>query len=155
VVLPGGIPDKGRVLTQLSLFWFELTSDIVRNHVVTADVDEIIEHLTAAGAPDPSSYRDTLNGRSMLGVKAEAIPIECVVRGYLAGSAWKEYGELIARADGSRSVNLHGVELPTDMLECAKLAEPVFTPAVRRLGARRKTYRPTGPFEMSGKRNLG
>jgi phosphoribosylaminoimidazole-succinocarboxamide synthase len=131
VVLPGGIPDKGRVLTQLSMFWFELTRDIVTNHVITADVDEIIEHLKAAGVPNAASYRGRLDGRSILGAKAEAVPVECVVRGYLAGSAWKDYSEFLAEASGSKTVNLHGIELPTDMKQCQKLTEPIYTPAVK------------------------
>lgn len=131
VVLPGGIPDKGRVLTQLSMFWFDMTGDIVENHMITADAGEIVKHLTTAGVPDAASYRETLEGRSMLGVKAEAIPIECVVRGYLAGSAWKEYKELLSASDGESNVNLHGVVLPPDLLECDKLSEPVYTPATK------------------------
>jgi len=131
VVLPGGIPDKGRVLTQLSLFWFDLTKDIVENHVITADVDEIVARLESAGVPNAAQYRDILDGRSMLGVKAEPVPIECVVRGYLSGSAWKEYRELVAGSNGCGSVKLHGVTLPADLVESAKLPQPVFTPATK------------------------
>jgi phosphoribosylaminoimidazole-succinocarboxamide synthase len=131
VVLPGGIPDKGRVLTQLSLFWFEMTRDIVENHVITADVDEIIERLNDAGVDNAQAYRETLDGRSMLGRKAEPVPIECVVRGYLAGSAWKEYKELVTSSAGAKTVNLHGVTLPATLVESDRLPEPVFTPATK------------------------
>ncbi|MCX8052263.1 MAG: phosphoribosylaminoimidazolesuccinocarboxamide synthase [Armatimonadetes bacterium] len=131
VVLPTGIPDKGKVLTQLSLFWFELTKDIVENHVVTGDIDEIIERIGTAGVSDPDQYRDLLDGRSMIGVKAKPCPIECVVRGYLAGSAWKEYTALREASGDGGPVVLHGIELPGDMVESQKLPKPVFTPATK------------------------
>ncbi|MBI2842397.1 MAG: phosphoribosylaminoimidazolesuccinocarboxamide synthase [Armatimonadetes bacterium] len=131
VVLPGGIPDKGRVLTQLSLFWFDMTRNIVENHVITADADEIIEHMKKAGVEDAEDYRDSIEGRTILGKKAEQIPIECVVRGYLSGSAWKEYKELLANAKDTDTVTLHGVTLPTTLVESDRLPEPVFTPATK------------------------
>lgn len=131
VVLPEGIPDKGRVLTQISLFWFEMTKDIVENHVITADADEIVEHLKSAGVPDEAQYRDMLKGRSMLGKKAQGVPIECIVRGYLSGSAWKDYKELVANSGGASSVTLHGVTLPSNLVESEKLPEPVFTPSTK------------------------
>lgn len=131
VVLPGGIPDKGRVLTQLSLFWFDMTRDIVENHVITADVDEIIERLKKSGMADAADCREMLEGRSMLGVKAKGIPIECVVRGYLAGSAWSDYKKLIAESGGADTVTLHGVTLPSNLVESDKLPEPVFTPSTK------------------------
>lgn len=131
VVLPQAIPDKGRVLTQLSLFWFGLTKDIVENHVITADVDEIIERLKKSGMADADDYRETLEGRSMLGVKAKGIPIECVVRGYLAGSAWNDYKKLIKESGGADTVTLHGVTLPANLVESDKLPEPVFTPSTK------------------------
>ena len=131
VVLPGGIPDKGRVLTQLSLFWFDLTSDIVPNHVITADVDEILVELKKSGLHNAEDYRKELQGRSILGKKAEPVPIECVVRGYLAGSAWKEYQELVAESPGKDTVMLHGVCLPSKLVESDRLPNPVFTPATK------------------------
>lgn len=131
VVLPGGIPDKGRVLTQLSLFWFELTKDIVENHVITADADEIVARLADAGVPNAGDFRDMLAGRSMLGKKAESIPIECVVRGYLAGSAWKEYKQLVSENKGAKTIVLHGVTLPANLIESERLPEPVFTPSTK------------------------
>ena len=131
VVLPTGIPDKGKVLTQISLFWFDLTKDIVENHVITADIDEIVERIGAAGADNPAQYRDALEGRSMITVKANPCPIECVVRGYLAGSAWKEYSALKKASGDGGPIVLHGVELAGDMVESQKMPQPVFTPATK------------------------
>lgn len=131
VVLPTGIPDKGKVLTQLSLFWFEMTGDVVENHVITADTDEILGILDKAGASDAGSLREVLDGRSMVTVKADPLPIECVVRGYLSGSAWKEYSALKAASGNGASILLHGVELPADMVESQKMPAPVFTPATK------------------------
>jgi len=111
-VLPTGIPDKGRVLTQLSLFWFDLLD--TPNHLITDD-------LAKMDLPfDPAGHG--LEGRSMLVRKADVVPIECVVRGYLSGSGWKEY-----RANGS----VCGVRLPAGLTESAKLSEPIFTPATK------------------------
>jgi phosphoribosylaminoimidazole-succinocarboxamide synthase len=131
VVLPTGIPDKGKVLTQISLFWFEMTKDVVENHVITADTDEILDRIGAAGANDPAAYREALAGRSMVVVKAKPYPIECVVRGYLSGSAWKEYSALRKASGNGHGIVLHGVELPGDMLESQKLPKPVFTPSTK------------------------
>lgn len=114
VVLPTGIPWKGTVLTQLSLFWFDLTGDIIPNHWITSDPADYPEELRA--------HADILAGRSMLTRKAEVVPIECVVRGYLAGSGWKEYQK-------SRSVC--GIQLPAGLKESDKLPEPIFTPATK------------------------
>lgn len=131
VVLPTGIPDKGKVLTQLSLFWFDMTEDVVENHVITGDTDEILKRIEAAGTTDPEQYREMLDGRAMVCAKAAPYPIECVVRGYLSGSAWKEYSALRdASGDGSPIV-LHGVEMPPDMVESQKLPRPIFTPATK------------------------
>ncbi len=131
VVLPTGIPDKGKVLTQLSVFWFEQTADIITNHVISTDTDDIIGRIGAAGAVDADSYRDLLAGRSMITVKASPTPIECVVRGYLSGSAWKEFSELKRTSPEAQSLTLHGVELPADMLESQKLPSPIFSPATK------------------------
>jgi phosphoribosylaminoimidazole-succinocarboxamide synthase len=111
-ILPTPIPDKGRVLTALSLFWFEFTSRIIPNHFVTADLTRIGHGL--------ERHADRLAGRSMQVVRAEILPVECVVRGYLAGSGWKEY-----QASGS----VCGVKLPAGLKSGAKLPEPIFTPA--------------------------
>jgi phosphoribosylaminoimidazole-succinocarboxamide synthase len=113
-VLATGIPQKGRVLTQLSLFWFDLLKDIVPNHLATADVTQYPEELQA--------YASQLRGRSMLVVRADMIPIECVVRGYLSGSGWKEY-----KTSGS----VCGIPLPAGLRESDKLPEPIFTPATK------------------------
>jgi phosphoribosylaminoimidazole-succinocarboxamide synthase len=113
-VLATGIPYKGQVLTQISLFWFDFLRDIVPNHLVTADV-----------ARYPESVRrdtDQLRGRSMMVLRAAMIPVECVVRGYLSGSAWKEY-----KASGS----VCGIALPSGLKESARLPEPIFTPAIK------------------------
>ncbi len=113
-VLASGIPNKGRVLTQLSLFWFEFLKDIVHNHLVTADVEQYPEPLR--------KYAAELRGRSMLVVRAEMYPVECVVRGYLSGSGWKEYQQTGA---------VCGIQLPKGMQESDKLPEPIFTPATK------------------------
>jgi len=113
-VLATGIPHKGRVLTQLSLFWFEFLRDLVHNHLVTADVDRY---------PGPArKYGDQLRGRSMMVLCANMIPVECVVRGYISGSAWKEY-----KASG----RVCGIDLPTGLKESDKLPQPIFTPAIK------------------------
>ena len=114
VVLPTPIPMKGAVLTQLSRFWFGMMSDIVPHHMVSADVDAFPQPLQA--------YRDTLRLRSMLSLKAQMFPVECVARGYLAGSGWKEYRE---------SGSVCGISVPPGMRECDRLATPIFTPATK------------------------
>jgi phosphoribosylaminoimidazole-succinocarboxamide synthase len=113
VVLPTGIPRKGEVLTQISLFWFDFLSDIP-NHLITADVDE----YPAALQP----FRDQLKGRSMLCKKLEMFPVECVARGYLEGSGWKDY-----QTNGS----VCGVELPDGLRRCGKLPQAIYTPATK------------------------
>ena len=114
VVLPTAIPMKGAVLTQLSQFWFEMMRDIVPNHLIGTDVDKFPEDL--------QRFREVLRLRSMLSVKAEMFSVECVARGYLAGSGWTEYKE-------SRSVC--GIPLPEGLRECDRLPEPIFTPATK------------------------
>jgi len=113
-VLATGIPYKGQVLTQLSLFWFEFLHDIVPNHLVTADVNRYPEAVRR--------YADQLRGRSMMVLRADMIPVECVVRGYISGSAWKEY-----QASGS----VCGIRLPPGLKESDRLPEPIFTPAIK------------------------
>jgi phosphoribosylaminoimidazole-succinocarboxamide synthase len=114
VVLPNPITDKGRVLTGLSLFWFAQTGSIVPNHLISASVDEFPEEFRDHG--------EELAGRSMLVHRAEMIPIECVARGYLSGSGWKEY-----RAGGT----VCGIRLPEALVESDRLPEPIFTPATK------------------------
>jgi phosphoribosylaminoimidazole-succinocarboxamide synthase len=130
VVMPNGIPDKGKVLTQLSVFWFNFTQDIVKNHLVTADTEEIISKLENCGVPNTLDYVDILDGRSMITRKAEPLPVECIVRGYISGSAWKEYKQLVANAKNGK-VNLHGIELPPNLRESDKLPQPIFTPSTK------------------------
>ncbi|MBU0982297.1 MAG: phosphoribosylaminoimidazolesuccinocarboxamide synthase [candidate division Zixibacteria bacterium] len=117
VVLPNGIPGKGKVLTQTSLFWFEFLKDVVDNHLITANVDEYPEDLR--------KYRDVLEGRSMIVTKAERIDMECIVRGYICGSMWKELQQ--ARKGGSNTV--HGFEFPASLQNSEKLPEAIFTPS--------------------------
>ena len=113
-VLATGIPNKGKVLNQLSLFWFEFLKDTVPNHLLTADVEQYPATV--------QQYADQLRGRSMVVARAEMFPVECVVRGYISGSAWKEY-----KATGS----VCGISLPTGLRESDKLPEPIFTPAIK------------------------
>lgn len=113
-VLATGIPDKGRVLTQLSVFWFDFLKDLTPTHFLTADVDE---YPRAA-----RDYRDQLEGRSMLVKRARMIDVECVARGYLSGSGWKEY-----RSTGT----VCGIPLPPGLRESDRLPEPIFTPATK------------------------
>ena len=113
-VLATGIPNKGKVLNQLSLFWFEFLKDTVPNHLLTADVEQYPATVR--------QYADQLRGRSMVVARAEMFPVECVVRGYISGSAWKEY-----KATGS----VCGISLPKGLRESDKLPEPIFTPAIK------------------------
>ena len=113
-ILATGIPQKGRVLTQLSLFWFDFRADVVPNHFIAAEVDDYPAQIR--------KYADQLRGRSMLVQRAEMFPVECVVRGYISGSAWKEY-----KASGS----VCGIKLPPNLKESDALPEPIFTPATK------------------------
>jgi phosphoribosylaminoimidazole-succinocarboxamide synthase len=113
-ILPTGIPDKGRVLTQLSVFWFDFLREVTPTHFLTASVDDYPAEL--------QPFRDQLEGRSMLVKRAQMIEVECVARGYLAGSGWKEY-----RETGS----VCGVKLPPGLQESSQLPEPIFTPATK------------------------
>ncbi|RLI85793.1 MAG: phosphoribosylaminoimidazolesuccinocarboxamide synthase [Candidatus Altiarchaeales archaeon] len=113
-VLPNGIPYKGKVLTGLSVFWFNFTRDIIENHLITANVDEFPDEIRR--------YSGILEGRSMIVKKAERIDIECVVRGYISGSAWKEYREKGGVCE---------ISLPKGLKESQKLPEPIFTPAIK------------------------
>ncbi|KDQ13732.1 hypothetical protein BOTBODRAFT_366897 [Botryobasidium botryosum FD-172 SS1] len=114
VVLNNGIPEKGKILTRLSLFWFEKLRHIIPNHLITADIH--------AMPPDISKYSEILEGRAMLVKRASVIPLEAIVRGYLSGSAWSEY---------KRSGTAHGIPLPAGLSESAKLPEPIFTPSTK------------------------
>lgn len=114
VVMPDPVPDKGKVLTQISLFWFEVMKDLVPNHLITSDVSAYPEVC--------QPYADVLRGRSMLVKKAASLPIECVVRGYLSGSGWKSY---------QKSQTLCGIRLPDGLTESDRLPEPIFTPSTK------------------------
>jgi phosphoribosylaminoimidazole-succinocarboxamide synthase len=113
VILPDPIPHKGAVLNQISAFWFKRFSDI-RNHVVTADFEEFPKEL--------QKFREQLSGRSMIVKKTQPLPVECVVRGYLAGSGWKEY---------QQSQSVCGIKLPANLKQASQLPEPIFTPATK------------------------
>ena len=113
-VLASGIPHKGQVLTQISMFWFDFLKDVVPSHLITADVDKYPAEL--------KKYADQLRGRSMVVMRAEMFPVECVVRGYISGSAWKEY-----KATGA----VCGINLPKGLRESDQLPEPIFTPATK------------------------
>jgi phosphoribosylaminoimidazole-succinocarboxamide synthase len=113
-ILATGIPDKGKVLTQLSVFWFEFLKDIVGNHLLTANFSDYPRELRP--------YEEQLRGRSMIVKRAKMIPIECVVRGYLSGSGWKDY-----QSTGA----VCGIELPNGLRESDPLPQPIFTPAIK------------------------
>jgi len=113
-VLATGIPHKGRVLTQISLFWFDFLKEVVPNHLITADVNAYPESL--------KKYADQLRGRSMIVMRGDMFPVECVVRGYLSGSGWKEY-----QASGK----VCGIPLPPGLKESDQLPQPIFTPATK------------------------
>lgn len=114
VVLPTGIPDKGKVLTKLSVFWFRQMGDIVKNHILEVDVGKYPDAL--------KKYSDDLRDRSMLVKKARVIPVECVVRGYLSGSGWNDY---------KNTGMICGMKLPGGLVESAKLEHPIFTPTTK------------------------
>ncbi|MFA5929191.1 MAG: phosphoribosylaminoimidazolesuccinocarboxamide synthase [Candidatus Margulisiibacteriota bacterium] len=113
-ILPNGIPDKGKLLTKISVFWFDKLKNIVENHLVSADVKDFPKVC--------QQYADILEGRSMLVKKAEVMPVECIVRGYLSGSGWKEY---------QRNQSICGIALPAGMKESEKLIAPIFTPTTK------------------------
>jgi len=114
VVLPNGIEGKGKILTQISLYWFDLMKELIENHLVASEVKDYPQSLRA--------YGDILEERSMLVRKAQPLPVECIVRGYLSGSGWKEY-----RKQGT----VCGIKLPEGLTESSKLDEPIFTPSTK------------------------
>jgi len=128
VIMPTGIPDKGRILTGLSLFWFDFLSDVTPNHLITADVAEM--------GPEAQTQADALEGRTMLCRKARVFPVECVVRGYLAGSGWREY---------QKSGTICGIHLHKKLKQCDRLLPPIFTPAID------DRFRPLEPEPLSGR----
>lgn len=112
VVMPNGIPDKGRVLTQISLFWFDKLGELTPHHVISSALKDLPEELRS----------EELDGRFMICKKCDVVPIECVVRGYLAGSGWREY---------QKSQSVCGIVLPSGLKQCSKLPAPIFTPATK------------------------
>lgn len=114
VVLPSGIPGKGRVLTQISLYWFKQMEKIVQNHIESTDLKDFPKRL--------HKYADILEGRSMLVKKSFPIPVECVVRGYLSGSGWNEY---------QKNKSVCGIQLHEGLVESSRLEEPIFTPSTK------------------------
>ena len=114
VIMNEGIPKKGQVLNQFSIFWFNMMADIIPNHIVATEVSDFPAATHA--------YRDQLEGRSMLVKKARPLPVECIVRGYVSGSGWKEY---------QQSGSICGISLPANLLESAQLPEPIFTPSTK------------------------
>lgn len=127
VIMPNPIPDKGAVLNQISRFWFKTTEGIVPNHMISAAVEDFPKEC--------QKYRDLLEGRTMLVRKTRPLPVECVVRGYLSGSGWKEY---------RKTGEICGIRLPAGLVESSRLEEPIFTPATKEeLGAHDENM----PFE--------
>lgn len=114
VIMANGIPDKGSVLTQISLFWFDWLGDSIKHHLISAEVEDFGEPFV--------NHAEQLERRSMLVKKAKVLPVECIVRGYLAGSGWKEY---------QQSQTVCGQTLPAGLLQCDKLPEPIFTPSTK------------------------
>lgn len=114
IIMQEGIPLKGKILTKISEFWFDFTKEILPNHLITTDVNKFPEVC--------KKYSDILEGRSMLVKKAELIPLECIVRGYITGSGWKEY---------KMSRTVCGIQLPENLVESEKLQEPIFTPSTK------------------------
>ena len=114
VIMNEGVPGKGRVLNELAAFWLDKTADIIDNHLVTTDMSKLPADLLP--------FKDELQGRSMLVLKAEPLPVECVVRGYLAGSGWKDY---------QKNCSICGIPLPEGLRQADKLPEPIFTPSTK------------------------
>ena len=114
VVLPCGIPYKGEILTAISNFWFNFTKDLIPNHLITSDLSKYPQDL--------ERYKDDLDGRSMLVIKSKPLPVECIVRGYLSGSGWKEY---------QKNQSVCGIKLPAGLKESDKLPEVIFTPSTK------------------------
>ncbi|MBI5021656.1 MAG: phosphoribosylaminoimidazolesuccinocarboxamide synthase [Ignavibacteriales bacterium] len=114
VVMPQPIPDKGKVLTQISNYWFEIVKDIIPNHIVVSDVNDFPKEC--------QPYKDQLCGRSIVVKKAKPLAVECIVRGYISGSGWNEY---------KKSKSICGIKLPDGLVESSKLPEPIFTPSTK------------------------
>ena len=128
VILPTGIPGKGRVLTALSEFWFEKTADIIPNHFISGEMDVIGERLHSAGVTVTPDLISMLEGRTQLVQKCSALPLECVVRGYLDGSAWRDYQTLFGHGG---EVVLYGIPVPIGLRQGEQFPAPLFTPAAK------------------------
>jgi phosphoribosylaminoimidazole-succinocarboxamide synthase len=115
--MKNGIPDKGKVLNSISVFWFDFTRDIIENHVITADIKEIVK-----AEPRLAAHEGLLAERCMLVKKTKPLPVECIVRGYISGSGWKDY---------TKTGAVCGIKLPKGLKESDKLAEPIFTPSTK------------------------
>ncbi|KAI0741994.1 SAICAR synthetase [Daedaleopsis nitida] len=134
VILRNGVPDKGKVLTKISLFWFDQLKHVIPTHFVTADVDAMPEEVR--------KYKAVLDGRAMLVRKAKVIPLEAIVRGYITGSGWAEY---------KKSGTVHGIPLPEGLVESQKLPEPLFTPSTKaEQGAHDENISPQKAAELIG-----
>ena len=114
VIMNEGIPFKGQMLTEISKFWFDFSKDMIDNHLIATDINEFPEEV--------QKYSDDIAGRSMLVKKAELIPLECIVRGFISGSGWKDY---------QKSGSICGIKLPSGMVESEKMSEPIFTPSTK------------------------
>jgi phosphoribosylaminoimidazole-succinocarboxamide synthase len=137
-ILGSGIPDKGKVLTQLSAFWFQKVADLVPHHLVSVNVDDFPAQARA--------HARILDGRSMLVRKTEPLPVECVARGYLSGSGWKEYGQ---------TGKVCGVQLPAGLTESARLPQPIFTPATKAESGHDENISEARAGEIVGKELIG
>ena len=134
VVMPDPIPDKGKILTQISLFWFDLMKPLLSNHIISSKTDDYPEEC--------KKYADVLEGRSMLVKKTNPLPVECVVRGYISGSGWKSYQE---------SGRICGIKLPEGLTESEKLAETIFTPSTKEeVGTQRRVHRKQTKYNLFG-----
>ena len=128
VIMDDGIPDKGKVLNALSRYWFLQLRSVAANHYITYDSDFITARMAESGAMLSTEQRDALRGRCMLVLKGDVFPIECVVRGYIAGSLWSEY---VAAGGPESGANIHGIDFPSGLRESDRLPEPIFTPATK------------------------
>ncbi|KAH7930386.1 SAICAR synthetase [Leucogyrophana mollusca] len=136
VILRNGIPDKGKLLTNISLFWFDKLKDIIPNHLITANLDEMPEEVR--------QYREQLEGRTMLVRKAKVVPLEAIVRGYITGSAWAEY---------QKTQTVHGIPFPEGLQESEKFPEPLFTPSTKaEQGAHDENITPEKAAQLIGEK---
>jgi phosphoribosylaminoimidazole-succinocarboxamide synthase len=148
VVMQQGIPEKGRLLTGLSVFWFQRTRHIIPNHLITADDDTILERLAVEGVTITEELQQMLAGRAMLCRRTKPLPIEAVVRGYLSGSGWKAYSAAHI-VDGK--VDLWGTHLPVGLQESDQLPEPIFTPSTKATAGHDEPMHRTEIAEYVGK----